>query len=227
MKKYALSRFRVSMTMATVSMVSLSLAAQASGYQTPHPVYNNTHKMTVQARASDEVIQGAQNFIENVSARGLAFLQNKNMSEAQRKKEFRSLLTDSFDLQTIGRFALGRHWRQATEEQKKEYMKLFESMVIDTYTQRFGEYQGQQVVVNKARSEGDKDAIVNSKIVSTDGSPDVQLDWRVRYKGGEYRIIDVLVEGVSMSLTQRSEFSSIIQRGGGSIDPLLEKLRER
>lgn len=122
---------------------------------------------------------------------------------------------------------MGRYWNQATDEQKKEYLRLFESMVVETYAKRFGEYQGQQVVVNKSRSEGEKDAIVNSKIVSQDGSPDVQLDWRVRYKNGEYRIVDVLVEGVSMTLTQRSEFSSVIQRGGGNIDVLIEKLRTR
>ncbi|MCB9965760.1 MAG: ABC transporter substrate-binding protein [Rhodospirillales bacterium] len=177
--------------------------------------------------ASDEVVQGAQNFIQNVSSRGLNFLKNKQLSEDQRKKEFRTLLRDSFDLKTIARFAMGRYWRQATDEQKKEYMSLFEDMVIDTYSQRFAEYQGQDISIDKARAEGDKDAIVNSQIVSGNGSPNVLLDWRVRYKDGEYRIVDVLVEGVSMTLTQRSEFSSIIQRGGGNIEALLAKLRDR
>ncbi len=179
------------------------------------------------AQTSDEIVQGAQNFIENVSARGLAFLSDKNLSEEDRKKDFRALLMDSFDLNTIGRFALGTNWRSLTAEQKEEYLDLFHNMVIETYSQRFREYQGQQIVINRARPEGEKDSIVNSKIISTDGSPDIQLDWRVRYKDGQYRIIDVLVEGVSMSLTQRSEFSSIVQRGGGNVESLLVKLRER
>lgn len=181
----------------------------------------------VEVRASSEVVQGAQNFIENVSARGLAFLQNASLSEKQQKREFDSLLKDSFDLKTIARFTMGRYWRQATAPQKKEFLKLFQTMVIETYSQRFSEYQGQQIVIERARAEGDKDAIVNSKILSNNGAPDVKLDWRVRYKNGEYRIIDVLVEGVSMSLTQRAEFSSIIQRGGGDIEALLVKLREK
>lgn len=181
----------------------------------------------IMVQASDEAIQGAQTFIETVSARGLKFLSAPQLSQEQREKEFETLLKDSFDLKTIARFAMGRYWRQATEEQKQEYINLFEDMVVDTYARRFGEYQGQQIAIEHARAEGQKDAIVNSKIISNNGDPDVRLDWRVRYKNGEYRIIDVLVEGVSMSLTQRSEFSSIIQSGGGNIEALLEKLRTR
>jgi phospholipid transport system substrate-binding protein len=178
--------------------------------------------------ASEEVVQGAFNFIQNVSSRGLAFLKNRKLTDEQRKNDFRDLLRDSFDIKTIARFTMGRYWNQASPAQQKEYLTLFEDMVIDTYSQRFSEYQGQEISMDKARAEGDKnDVLVNSLIVSSNGAPNVKLDWRVRYKNGEYRIVDVLVEGVSMSLTQRSEFSSIIQRGGGNIDVLLEKLRAR
>ena len=130
-------------------------------------------------------------------------------------------------MKTIGKFALGRYWRTATKAQKDEYLELFEDMIIETYARRFEEYQGQQIQVGTARSVGSNgDSLVQSSIISS-GSPDVSVDWRVRKNGNTYQVIDVLVEGVSMSVTQRSEFSSIIQRGGGNIDALLEKLRTR
>ena len=227
MKKYFTSKKHLFHSCALMALIPLSASAGGYSIQTGHVDTHRQNAPYIAISAGDEVAQGAQNFIENVSSRGLSFLQNENLDEAGRKKEFGKLLRDSFDLKTIGRFALGTYWRQADDAQKDEYINLFEDMVINTYAKRFKEYQGQQVAVDRARPEGDKDTIVNSRIVSTDGAPDVQLDWRVRYKNGQYRIIDVLVEGVSMSLTQRSEFSSIIQRGGGNIEALLVKLRER
>jgi phospholipid transport system substrate-binding protein len=188
----------------------------------PH-TSTGTYTFVVSA-ASDEVITGATNFIESVSSRGLDFLSDPHLSHVDRKAEFSTLLRDSFDLDTIARFALGRYWRQASPQQRDEYIDLFKFMVVDTYAQRFEEYQGQQIAVGNARPIGDKDALVNSRILGG-GGPEVSVDWRVRYKDGQYRIIDVLVEGVSMSVTQRSEFSSIIQRGGGNVEALLAKLR--
>jgi phospholipid transport system substrate-binding protein len=64
-------------------------------------------------------------------------------------------------------------------------------------------------------------------IVSPEGKPPVKVDWRVRNKDGRYKIVDVLVEGVSMSLTQRSDFSSVIQAGGGDVQVLLNHLKQK
>lgn len=217
-------------TLLSTTLMTLAFAGSAFAYKAPALIDAPHHSgVMVQAASSssDEVLKGATSFINKVSERGLAFLSDKNLSQEQRKKEFRKLLQDSFDLQTIGKFALGRYWRTASPEQRKEYLKLFEDMVIDTYAKRFEEYQGQQIKVGKASPVGSKgDSLVHSAIVSA-GAPEVSVEWRVRNEGNTYRVIDVLVEGVSMSVTQRSEFSAIIQRGGGNIESLLQKLRSR
>lgn len=179
------------------------------------------------APGSDEIEAGAHQFIKEVASRGLAFLSNPDITKEQQVEDFKNLLNDSFDLKTIGRFALGRYWRQATPEQREEYVQLFQKMVINSYAERFKDYQGQNLVVESARADSDIDTIVFSKIAAGKSSPEIKVDWRVRYKDGAYRVVDVLVEGVSMSLTQRSEFASIIQRGGGNVESLLEKLRSR
>ena len=170
--------------------------------------------------------QTAEDFVNKMASDAISFLGNSGLSEVQKKKKFRQLLTRSFDMSTIGRFALGRYWRTASAEQRKEYNKLFRNMIVDVYSRRFGEYEGQKLEVRGSRKDNDKDVTVKSFIVPEVGS-EIQVDWRVRYKNGQYKVIDVMVEGVSMALTQRSDFSSVIQRGGGEISVLLAHLRDQ
>ncbi|MEM6780739.1 MAG: ABC transporter substrate-binding protein [Pseudomonadota bacterium] len=172
---------------------------------------------------NNKVAKGAENFIDSMGKRAITFL-DSDMSQERKEREFRKLLKDSFDLTTIGRFSLGRHWRVASDSQKKEYQKLFEDLIVDVYSQRFGEYKGQALAIRSSRSENEKDTIVQSFIVDDNGA-EFSVDWRVRFKNGRYRIIDVIIEGVSMSLTQRSDFSSVIQRGGGNVDVLIAHLK--
>lgn len=180
----------------------------------------------VNGDGDSKTIKGAKNFVENMGERALSFLANESYSNDRKAREFKKLLEDSFDMKTIGRFAMGRHWRDASDSQKSEYLKLFEAMVVDVYTRRFDEYSGQAFRVGAARADGKRDTIVSSFITSEDG-PEVQVDWRVRYKKNKYQVVDVIVEGVSMSVTQRSEFSTLIQRGGGDVDVLISHLKER
>jgi phospholipid transport system substrate-binding protein len=156
--------------------------------------------------------------------RGLDFLSSKTLSQDAKRKSFEGLLQDSFDLDTIARFSLGRYWNAASAQEKAEYTKLFRRMVVDVYSNRFSEYKGERFEVRDSRADSEKDAMVTSFIVPPDGQ-EIQVDWRVRYKNGKYQIVDVIVEGVSMSVTQRSEFSSIIQRGGGQVAVLIDHLK--
>jgi phospholipid transport system substrate-binding protein len=168
---------------------------------------------------------GAEGFIDQVAKHGISFLSNPELSDAQREKEFRKLLTNSFDINTIARFSLGRHWREMSDSQRNEYLGLFKDMIVKVYSKRFSEYDGQQLQVTGARTNEDGDVLVSSHLVA-EGNPQVKVDWRVRQKGSQFKIVDVIVEGVSMALTQRSDFSSVIQRGGGDVGVLLVHLRQ-
>jgi phospholipid transport system substrate-binding protein len=169
--------------------------------------------------------EGARKFVDGMTQRGIAFLSNEKMTDAQRKAEFKKLLEDSFDTDTIGRFVLGRHWRTASSAQQKEYLSLFKNMIVQVYSNRFKEYQGQTIEVTSVRAEGDSDALVSSVILPNGRGSKVSVDWRVREKNGRYKVIDVMVEGVSMAVTQRSDFASVIQRGGGDLEVLLQHMR--
>lgn len=172
------------------------------------------------ARASD----APEAFIQALGDKALHSLTAKNIPAAEREKRVRALLTQNFDLYTIGRFALGTYWRQASDAQQKEYLHLFEDMIVKTYSRRFSDYNGQQFKVDGSVSGGGNDTLVKSQIMQHDGPP-VHVVWRVRSKHGSLKVVDVVVEDISMGVTQRDDFRSVIDGNGGDINALLKKLR--
>ncbi|MBK6895916.1 MAG: ABC transporter substrate-binding protein [Alphaproteobacteria bacterium] len=184
--------------------------------------------IAIKAEPDDALSLGSKTLIDEIAKRGIGFLSDKSLTQTKRESEFRKLLNDNFDMETIGRFALGRHWKTATDAQKKEYQKLFNEMIVRVYTARFKEYDGQTLEVKKARKDGtNTDSIVNTVLVPKAGEQAIIIDWRVRQKNGKFKVVDIIVEGVSMALTQRSDFASVIQRGGGDLESLLAMLRKK
>ncbi len=176
------------------------------------------------AKAASE--EAAAAFVDGLGKKALSSLTAPELGQAEREKRVRSLLNSYFDVNTIAKFALGTNWRNANETQRAEYLKLFEGMIVKTYAQRFSEYSGQELKIGKATKASERDTVVASQIIQPDGPP-VSVEWRVRDQGGSMKIIDVIVERISMSVTQRSDFASVIEGGGGNIDALLETLRKR
>jgi phospholipid transport system substrate-binding protein len=166
-------------------------------------------------------------FIADLGSRAISALTSR-LSDTDRESQFRALFNEGFDVPEISRFVLGPNWRTATEAQRQEFTKLFEAYLVHAYSVRFSGYAGQQLKVGSARPEGDNASLVQSQIALPNGSqPPVKVVWRVSGSNNNYKITDVMVEGVSMAVTQRQEFASVIQRGGGQIDPLLKLLREK
>jgi len=169
----------------------------------------------------------AGKFVQDLGNNAIAVVADQSNSPEKRNEKFRRLLHDSFDLMTIGRFVIGRTWNAATPDQQKEYMKLFEELVVKTYGSRMAIYTGEGFSVTGVRPESEKDTIVMSQITHPDGSEPTTIDWRVRNRDGKLGVIDVVVEGVSLSVTQRQEYASVIQRNGGQIDGLLDLMRQQ
>ncbi len=215
MKKFAFA------TSAFIALTMTSVTVQAK----PLDLRNHSSVSPLVLIAASPEGQKAQSFINDMGEDAVSFLADKSLSKKQKAAKFRKLLKTSFDMKTIARFALGRYWKTATPAQQKEYLGLFENMIVNVYSSRFNDYQGEGFEVVSNRADGKRDFLVNSFIVPNSGSK-VKVDWRVREKNGSYKIIDVIIEGVSMSLTQRSDFSSVIQRGGGKIDVLLDHLKK-
>jgi len=170
------------------------------------------------------ISEGAQNFIQSMAQRALDFLADETKTDEEKIKAFEKILNENFDMKTIGRFSLGRYWRSSSLEEKKEYIKLFTNMVTDMYSERFAEYKGQKLETTDSRMTNKRDTLVLSEIIPETNKP-IKVDWLVRYKNNKYKVVDVIVEGISMALTQRQEFAAVIQRGGGKTKVLIDHLK--
>ena len=169
----------------------------------------------------------ARAFIVTLADRAIAALTPPDISRQERERRCRDLLRANFGVETIGQFVLGRHWRTATPEERQEFMTLFEEFIVGTYADRFSRYTGQNLEVIDATTEPETgDALVKSQIERRGGAP-VQVGWRVRQQPEGLRIVDVTVEGVSMGVTQRSDFASVIRNNGGTVTGLIDEMRKR
>jgi phospholipid transport system substrate-binding protein len=163
--------------------------------------------------------------INNLGNRALEVL-GKNATPAQRVARFHDLFREDFDVPGIARFVLGRYWKTATPEEQQEFVKLFEDYIALVYSNQLAAYSGEKLKVTGSRTSAEE-AIVASEIIRPTGSPPVKVDWHLTDRNGTYKISDVTVDGISMAVTQRSEFASVIQRSGGQVAGLIAQLREK
>jgi phospholipid transport system substrate-binding protein len=168
----------------------------------------------------------AAEFVRTLGDRAVDALTAKQLDMGARQDRFRSLFRESFDVDGIARFALGRYWRTASPEQQKEYTSLFEDHIVLAYAHRFSEYSGEAFGVATVRPGDDKNMIVTSELAQKNGPP-VRLEWHLIESDSSYKIFDIVVEGVSMVQTKRSEFASAIQQAGGDLSKFFTALRRQ
>ncbi len=169
----------------------------------------------------------ASRFIDDLARDAISALRDEELTPEGREQRFEELFRRGFAIPTIGRFVLGRYWRQASEAQQERFLELFQNVVVDTYARRFREYSGETLQITGTRPVGDGgDVMVESEVVGPAGGRPVPVRWRVRAIDGEPQIVDVMIEGVSMAVTQRDEYNSIIQTRGG-IDALLARMQSQ
>jgi phospholipid transport system substrate-binding protein len=153
----------------------------------------------------------AAKFISDLGDKAVEILRDQSSSLEAREAKLREIVANSLDVKAIGEFSVGKAWDRATEEEKDEYMDLFSVYLLQIYTQRLGGYTGQTLKIEESSAYKDRDAVVRTTIVQ-DGSDNMEVKWLVRDNEGGMRILDVIVEGKSLALAQRKEFTNIIAR---------------
>jgi phospholipid transport system substrate-binding protein len=168
-------------------------------------------------------IQAAQ-FIEGLGQRTIAILENENTDPAEKEAQLRALFEEYVALEWVGRFVLGRHWRQANQEQRQAYLKYYKDFIINSYTDRLKQYTGQNFTITRTIPLEDEKYLLTMQILRP-GEANVIVDYRLRKNGESFHIYDIVVEGVSLITTQRSEFDSVVSNRG--LDYLIAQLRKR
>ncbi|MBT3359562.1 MAG: ABC transporter substrate-binding protein [Rhodospirillales bacterium] len=167
-------------------------------------------------------------FIETLAEDTVRALTVGEVPRSERISRFRVLFNDHFAVEAMAKWVLGRHWRRADAPERAEYLRLFVDYIVASFVDRFAEYAGEKLHITKAIADDGISATVFSEIRLPGGSKTpARVNWRLDGVVGDFKIVDVVVEGVSMSTTMRSDFGSIIRREGGKLAGLLAVLRKK
>jgi phospholipid transport system substrate-binding protein len=176
--------------------------------------------LSVRAQSTDK----ASAFVKSTGDR-LVGIVNGPGSATTKRAAMTEILDHDVDVDGIGRFCLGRFWRQATPEQQKQYLTLFHQVLVTNITSKLGEYQG--VTFTMGRSKPQDEEVVVSTTVVRPNNPPTAVDWIIANPSSQPKIIDVVAEGTSLRLTQRQDYASYLTHNNNNLDALIGAMKNQ
>ena len=177
------------------------------------------------AMAADD---GPGAFVARLGKKTIAKLTDVSLSQSARETEFHNLLREGFALKAIGQFVLGKYRAETPDATVDEFVQVFEDYIVSLYGKQYSANEGHKFVVEKVTATSrPSDSMVTTQLVSGDGKDPLHVTFQVRNLGDSFKILDVRVDGVSMVLAQRDEFTSYIAAHGGRVESLIGALRQR
>ena len=165
-------------------------------------------------------------FVQSTVNRASAIL-TKSISREDKMNELKLIAKDTVDIRGIGLYTLGSFRKNLSENEKNEYLDLFESYFLKTFSSRLSEYTNPEIEVKDKKVLNKNYTIVNSLLVGTSERPEVKIDWRIYTKNADNPLIrDLIIEGLSLVRTQKEEFASILNSNNGDINSLFKVLKE-
>lgn len=169
----------------------------------------------------------AQAFVQKVTSEGIEDIINANVTQAEKDARFAKLFNEALDLDFIGQFVLGRNWKTATPAQQQAFIKAYRELNITTWSKRFDEFKGKDFeFAGTTPSSSAGQIFVNSSVDMGQGDP-AKVVWRVREKNGSFKIVDIIIENVSLAITARNEYAAFIKNNPGGLDALIANLQSK
>lgn len=170
----------------------------------------------------------AASFLNDLQEEAASRLGDSSISAQEKENLFRKLFNSNFDVPAIGRFVIGRYWRGASPEDQKSFLAVFEDAMVQRFLPLLAENSSERFQIGTVTpdSRNENMALIDSRITRPEGEP-YRVSWRVRENNGDFKILDIVAEGVSMAITLRSEYGTVLKNNGGKLPPLTEALRER
>ena len=162
-----------------------------------------------------------------IRATGSAMVQvvDSEAPDQDKAQEMARIIDQRVDVNGIARFCLGPFWRTASPAQQKEYLGLFHRVLVFNIDAKMGQYQGVSFTITRtAPGEGGQ---VVATIIKRPNEPPANVDWVVQDVDGSPKIVDVIAEGTSLKVTQRSDYSSFIMQNHQSIQALLNAMKRQ
>lgn len=171
----------------------------------------------------------AGKFISELGDRAIKLLTDKDASLQDQESRFRAILREGFAIEPIGKFILGPHLRRASDAEVSEFLRLFEDYIVSLYSSQFRNYSGETFQVRRVVDLETKrgDLQVATEVMRGSGQPPMRVDFQVRPVQDSFKILDVKIEGVSMIIAQRDDFSTFITNNGGKVQALNDELRRK
>ena len=165
-------------------------------------------------------------FVQSTVNRASSIL-SKNISKDKKIDELKIIAKETVDIKGVGFYSLGSARKNLNENQKEQYLILFEKYFLKSFSSRLSEWTNPEIDVISQNTINKKYTIVNSILKGTNERPEVKIDWRIYTKDPDNPLIrDVIIEGLSLARTQKEEFSSIINSNDGNIEALFKVLDE-
>lgn len=169
----------------------------------------------------------AVEMVKSLTKEGIEQLVVSSASQEERNQRFEKLFTENLDLDFIGKYVLGRYWRTANAQQRREFINLYRDFNVKVWSKRFDEFRGKKFVFEGASAANNPNQVfVNTNVPMKEGKP-ASVKWRVYEHNGKLKIIDIIIEKVSLAQTARNEYTSFISKSPDGIDGLLVYLRKK
>ena len=169
----------------------------------------------------------AEKFIKDTTAEGVEQIINADVSQQEKDKRFHKLLNNALDLDFIGQFVLGRNWKTANANQREQFITTYRDLNILNWSKRFNEFKGKNFVFKGTTPSNSKGQVFVNTVVPMDQGEPAKVLWRVREKDNTYKIVDIVIEGVSIAQASRSEYTAFIKNNPGGLDALIKDLKEK
>ena len=171
--------------------------------------------------------QKAEEFVKKLTSEGVEQIVNADVSQQEKDARFEKLFNQYLDLGFIGKFVLGRYWNVATEQQKKEFIDVYRQMNVKTWSKRFDEFKGKSFDFKGTTPSNSKNQIFVDTVVPMKQGAPAKVSWRVKNTDGELKVVDIIIENVSLAITARNEYTAYIKKSKNGVADLIADLKKK
>jgi len=182
--------------------------------------------LTLRIRPSfaQSALDRAVDFVRTTGNQLVAVI-NGNLSPADKRQTLARIIDGAVDVNGVAQFCLGRFWRTASSKEQSEYTQLFHAVLVNNISAKLGEYQGVKFTVGRAQQR-DENQVVTTTVERPNNAPS-DVEWVISEASGSPKIVDVVAEGTSLRLTQRSDYAAYLTRNNNSVSALIGAMRQQ
>tara|TARA_Y100001935_G_scaffold184486_1_gene153072 strand:- start:84 stop:683 length:600 start_codon:yes stop_codon:yes gene_type:complete len=183
--------------------------------------------LVLQTNLSASYSSDPKEFVKELVNDAILKLSDKNLTKEQKSQFIENIALENVDIKALSLYTLGELRKTAEKSEIVKYQNAFEKYFLKSLTSRLSDYSSSKFEVLSADKKSSNYTIINSQVISSNGGPQIKIDWRIYTKNPDKPLIrDLIVEGLSLARTQKEEFASILSSNNNDIEILIKKLEE-